>query len=248
MAGTTVNKPQSLQHAKTIHRPLISFVALSGQGILGQSASIAVDPVAMQALLNTAGRNATPVPYAPSADIDTMGVVTAVGENRVLVYQNGSQNVIQSNTGEEVYGRITTDGTNFTLNFFTLEDDGNETAYTIGEGTYDFFMPYRYSFEKLPDDALIRVKSKRVSDDPAGGGGREVMQIVAVSALNTTANLVFTPVPGSFVWGHVDGHSVDSLPGGAFSVAGKAITWSPATASYDLEISDRFVVHYESFE
>ena len=74
------------------------------------------------------------------------------------------------------------------------------------------------------------------------------MQIVNVTALNTASDLAFAPVPGSVVWGHVDGHSVDSLPGGAFGVAGKTITWSPTTASYDLEVSDRFVVHYESFE
>ncbi|MDF1863625.1 MAG: hypothetical protein P1U70_02255 [Saprospiraceae bacterium] len=248
MAGTTFNKPRSLQHAKTIHRPLISYVCVE-QATLAVEAGDFIFTTELSGVLQTAGRNNTPVPYQRSSDIDTEGVVVLEGKNRVLVYQNGSQNVLNDSNGEEIYGRIAVmSGGGFALNFYTLNNHGVEQRATLPTGDYDFFIPYRFSFEKLPDDALIRVKSKRVSDDPIGGGGREVMQIVEITGINAAAPLAFMPIPGSFVWGHVDGHSVDSLPRGAFSMSGKDIIWDVAMASYDLEPSDRFVVHYETYD
>lgn len=249
MAGTTVNKPRVLQHAKTIHRPFITYVCAENLNNPIPNSILLID-AELDPVLSTAGRNSTPVPKQASPDIDTEGIVISAGENRVLVYETGSQNVIKDVVSqEEVYARVTEiqEG-GFKLDFYILDDTGTENPYTLDSGNYDFFIPYRFTFEKLPDDAMIRVKSKRVNDDASGTGGREVMEILTVTGLNTVSTLAFSPISGSSVWGHVDGHAVDSLPGGAFSVAGKLVNWDPNVANYDLETSDRFAVHYETYD
>jgi|GEM_PF-1859111 len=248
MAGTNVNKPQVLQHSKTIHRPLISYICMTGVSSTKVEAVASLENTALNLMLNSAGRNGIAVPFQPSSDIDTEGLIVAAGENRVLVYESGSQNVLNDpTTGEEIYGRLVVSETGYSINYFILNDQGQEVAIDMNPGTYDYFMPYRFSFEKLPDDALIRVKSKRVNDDAAGSGGREVMEIIEIPTQNTPNPLSFLPIPGTFVWGHVDGHTVDSLPNGGFSVTQKDIAWNN-TGSYDLETSDRFVVHYETYD
>jgi hypothetical protein len=249
MAGTTVNKPRILQHAKTIHRPFITYVCVENFNNPIPNSLLIVD-AGLDPVLATAGRNSTPVPKQASPDIDTEGIVINAGENRTLVYQSGSQNVIKDIlTQEEVYARVTEiqEG-GFKLDFYTLDDTGTENPYTLESGNYDFFIPYRFTFEQLPDDAMIRVKSKRVNDDASGTGGWEVMEVVTINALNDASPLTFSPISGSSVWGHVDGHSIDSMPGGAFSVAGKVINWDPTVANYDLETSDRLAVHYETYD
>lgn len=248
--STTVNKPSVLQHAKTIHRPFITFVGLEGLNMPAPDGQLIID-AAVTTALASAGRNGTAVPVQASLNIDAPGLVTSLGENRVLIYDNATRRVVENAQGQELFGRLSLnpgDGPQYNVEFLYLTDEGVEQDIDLPAGDYDFLVPYRFTFATLPDDAMIRVKSKRISDDPEGLGGREVMEIVTINATNDLGDLTFTPILGSFVWGHVDGHTVDSLAGGAFSLAGKAMTWNQAVANFDIETTDRMVVHYETIE
>jgi hypothetical protein len=254
MAGTNIAKPAGLRHAKTIHRPLITFVMLENQVKSAPAANFTLLKTILDPILATAGRNGVAVPNNFSPDIDTEGVVTDAENNRVLVFESGSQNVLSDpNTGREIYARIiptAKGGHNYLILFYILDVNGNEINYQMPAGTFDYFIPYRFSFEHLPDDAIIRVKSRRSNDDPqyGGQGGREVMQIITVAAENAPGDLLFSPIPNSDVWAQISGFEIDSVGTGPLQVAGKSLGWDTSTANFDLEAGDRMIVHYETFE
>ncbi len=254
MAGTNNAKPQSLRHSKTIHRPLITFVMLEDQFKSAPGGNFTMLRSVLDPLLSTAGRNGVAVPNLPSPDIDSEGVVTDTENNRVLVFESGSQNVPSDPaTGKEIYARIiptAKGGANYLIIFYILDDQGNEVNYQMPSGTFDYFIPYRFSFEHLPDDAIIRVKSRRSNDDPqsSGQGGREVMQIITVAAENAPGDLLFSPIPNSDVWAQISGFEIDSVGSSPLQVAGKNLGWDTSTANFDLEQGDRMIVHYETYE
>jgi hypothetical protein len=254
MAGTNNAKPQNLRHSKTIHRPLITFVMLENQFKSAPGGNFTMLRSVLDPLLSTAGRNGVAVPNLPSPDIDSEGVVTDAENNRVLVFESGSQNVPRDPaTGREVYVRIiptAKGGFNYLIIFYTLDESGNEVNYLMPIGTFDYFIPYRFSFEHLPDDAIIRVKSRRSNEDPQGGGqgGREVMQIITVANENAPGNLLFTPIPSTDVWAQISGFEIDSVGNGPLQIAGKSLGWDASTANFDLETGDRMIVHYETYE
>jgi hypothetical protein len=254
MAGTNNAKPQNLRHSKTIHRPLITFVMLENQIKSAPASNFTLLKTILDPILVTAGRNGVAVPNNFSPDIDTEGVVTEAENNRVLVFESGSQNVPSDPaTGREIYARIiptAKGGLNYLMLFYTLDDQGNEVSYHMPSGTFDYFIPYRFSFEHLPDDAIIRVKSRRSNDDPQNGGqgGREVMQIITVTAENAPGDLLFSPIPNSDVWAQISGFEIDSVGSSPLQVAGKNLGWDTSTANFDLEQGDRMIVHYETYE
>lgn len=254
MAGTNITKPRGLQHSKTIHRPLITFVMLENHYKSAPASNFTLIKSILDPILNVAGRNGVAVPNNFSPDIDTEGVVTDAENNRVLVFESGSQNVpTDPATGREIYARIiptAKGGFNYLIIFYTLDESGNESEFHMPIGTFDYFIPYRFSFEHLPDDAIIRVKSRRSNDDPqnSGQGGREVMQIITITNENTTDDLFFKPILGSNVWGQVSGYATDSLGSSPLFVSGKTLVWDESIANFDLETGDRLVVHYETYE
>jgi len=111
--------------------------------------------------------------------------------------------------------------------------------------TINYMFGYRFTFTQYPSDAAIRVQDTFVGDDPFNTGGRKIIEILTVTALNTVTGLGFTPIANTVQLG-TPGHAEDQLPGGGFTVAGTTITWNPVTAGYNLDIGDRVTAVYQT--
>lgn len=75
------------------------------------------------------------------------------------------------------------------------------------------------------------------------GGGILVVEQLAVTALNTVANLTFTPKNVNQVLFFVNRTVVTPLDG--MTVAGVVITVTPATLGYDLATTDTVIAYYQ---
>ena len=240
----------SLQRAKTIEKILTAYVGSSGL-VIAVPVTSTVVTAAVGTTLATAGNGSTAVPVQVAAGTGaaigleqfTAGVITA-GTNRALVYNNATKAKIVDGSSNEVYGRVTEAAGVYTLSYYSLIA-GVETAFSMPAQTIDFLFPYRFTFTQFPSDAAIRVQDTFVGEDPASTGGRKIMQVVTVTALNTVSALGFTPIANT-VQLVIQGHAEDQLAGGAFTVAGTVITWVPATAGYDLNIGDRVIAVYQT--
>jgi hypothetical protein len=146
----------------------------------------------------------------------------------------------------EVYGRLTQAAGVYTLSLYSIIS-GIETSYVPALAVViDFVTSYKYSFEHLPEDALVGSSIRHVGDDPVAGAQRTKDELVTVTAINVLALLSTSYVVGGFVTLTVNGQVIDRFGGvaAAFTVVGTTITWSAVNAGFSLVPGDRVVAEY----
>lgn len=235
--------------SKHLIKPLSASVRINGFSASGSSGTVTTP---LSTALSTAGEGSTSVPVQAVGGSNTIGVVVASPNNRVEVYSATTKRKIANANGDEVYARLTEATGVYTLSYFVLPASGTETAFTFASATnIDFEFNYRFSFDRLPADAIVSTRARNVSDDPAaiaGGGLTPRDEFLTVTALNTVSGLSFVPSGTAIVELVVNGESFDSF-GGAnapFSVSGQAIIWNAVNARMPLETTDRVVARYFS--
>lgn len=200
---------------------------------------------AITTALSTAGRGGVAVPLQASSGEDSVGVVVT-GDNRVEIYDAATKQKVKDASGNEVYGRITHSGGVYTLTYYSLVS-GTETAYTSFSSTsIDFEFLYRFDLYRLPSGFATGVKSRNVSDDPAGTGGTVYREQLTPTGTNALPDLTKTPTSSSVLLLYVNGVAIDSFGSGSapFSLSGKTITWSATNAGFTLETTDRVIASY----
>jgi hypothetical protein len=232
--------------AKQIERVIAAPVRVGGLSVAGSTSSTTVTTPITTALSTVADGSSVPLQVSSG---NGPGVITTGANNRIEIYNATTKDKILAANGEEVYGRLTEAGAVYTLSYFTLPNSGTETAYTFTVATsIDFEFSYRFNLHQLPTDAIIGMRTRNVSDDPASGnsGGGPFGESLAITATNTITALTKTPVAASTVEVIINGQS--QRPGIDFTVSGKSINWVPAAAEFDLATNDAAYVHYFTLE
>ena len=212
-------------------------------GVLAFTAAGADDIVTTQ-ITASAGTDGVPVQVGAAT---TEGFITTGANNKVLMVDAAAKQAIDDGLGNEVFGRLTEAAGVYTLSYFSIQS-GVETAVTLASTSIDFFVNYNYLFKNLPNDILVRVNGTVVGEDPANQSGRPIRnEKITVTATNTLANLAKTPIANSIAL-YVNGKEEPNGAGESFTVAGKALTWIPANADYDLETTDSVSAHYNTLE
>lgn len=210
-----------------------------------------VATAAITTVLATAGDLGVQVPLqVPSTSYPyTPGVVTTGGNNRVEIYSNVTKQKL-TESGGEIYGRLTESGGVYTLTYYYLNPTtGTETAYTFAANTaIDFEFIYKFTFETAPYDIFVASKSRNVNEEGANVG-RTYTEKLTVSGLNTVANLAFTPDQNYNISLIVNGKMETTQDSGPpFSVAGKVITWSANNAGYNLKTTFNVIARYTTLQ
>jgi hypothetical protein len=236
--------------AKHIDKIISASIRLSGISATGSSTVVTSQ---ITAALSTAGDKGVSVPLQIS-NSGGLGVIVTPPSNRCEIYNATSKDKISSASGEEVYARLTQSGGVYTLSYFTLENNGTETAYSFGSSTpIDVEFNYRFDFRRLPADAIIGVPTRNISEDPAAPIGQTLFrEKLAVTGTNAVDPLTKTPVNATAIVLIVNQTTIDAFDGSsaAFSVnlSTKAVTWNAANAGYDLDTSDRVIAVYSTIE
>ena len=228
--------------SKQIQKVLAGLVFFDADTTLGED-TIDVT-AALTTALETAGDNGTEVPLQVST-ANGIGVVTT-GNNIANVYdENGLK--IGDAEGNEVYARITEAAGVYTANLFVLIA-GVETAYdaTAAE-TLKFAAIYKFGFDQLPTDSIVGIESRYVVNDPIIPTPEIptslVQDILVPTGVNTLPNSTFdvdTTRPNRLIVNSM----VIANGTGAYTVAGKVITWSAAGAGFALDATDSVVFEY----
>lgn len=219
--------------------PIVAPIGISGFTAVGTSSVVTS---VITTALSTAGDGGVSVPLQASSN-NSVGVVTTGTTNRVEIVSASTKERLIDASGNEVYGRLTESGGIYTLSYYSLIS-GTETAYTMPSTSIDFYFNYCFDAYRLPADFAVRLPTKIISDDPSNQGGKEFIERLTVTALNTVSNLTKTPISGSLkliVYGVT--HTLVDSPT-PFSVSGKAITWNANNAGYSLETVDNVVACY----
>lgn len=230
--------------SKQIEKFISTRVGLSGFAASGNSNNITA---ALSTALNTAGNGGVSVPVQPSTGVSVQGVITT-GNNKVMLKSTANDDILDGDN--VVYGRITESGGVYTLTYYT-DVSGVETAFSMPSQSISVWFGYRFTFEKYPADAAINLPLTEVDKQGAGGGtadGRMKVELLTVTATNTISDLSLTPVAAGEVLLSVNGKTEDGAAGGAFSVSGKAITWSAVNAGYSVATTDRVIAFYSTLE
>lgn len=226
-------QPKQIENNNIAPKVLINFSAsgLSNVVTAEVTAAASADGVPLVASTGTKASNG----FIVTAPINKANIVDTVSKKAIEVDSN------------EVFGRLTEAAGVYTLTYYTIQS-GVETNVTLPATNIDFEVRYNYSFKDFPFDALIRVESIVVGEDPAGTGGKPIKnEVVTITALNTIANLSKTPIAGSLTI-DVNGKTEHTGGSGAISVIGKAVTWSAVNAEYDLETTDTALASYFTLE
>ena len=187
----------------------------------------------------TAGDGGTSVPVQVASST-AMGFINS-GQNRVSVWNSATGAKLADAAGNEVFGRLT--GT-YDLALYSAVAGADTSYVPAAPVTVDFEVSYKFTFEKLPVDALTNVEARYVSDDPSGG--RDRAEAVSVTATDTLAALTQAPNTSKQITLNVNGQIVSSLMSPApFSVAGTAVTWSAVNAGFSLATTDKVVANYQ---
>lgn len=235
--------------AKHIIKFLSAFVRVANLTANGASATVTT---AITTALSTAGEAASSVPLQAAAATG-LGVLTTAPNNRCEVYNATSKDKFLANNGEEVYARLTEASGAYTLSFYTLPNNGTETAYTFSAPTaIDFEFAYRFDFGRLPGDAIIGVSTRNVSQDPSINAGTAFLERLSPSAQNTLPSVAKTPTSATTFKLIVNGIVYDSLGGAAafytVNISTKAVTWSAANAGFNIDTTDRVIAEYLTVE
>ena len=116
---------------------LIDYVQVAGKSVASGVTSMAV----------------TTSISAPFASADTeKGAVVQAGKNKVVIRDSVTGDPMVNATGNEVYGKLTHNGTDYTLSFFVRDDGGIESAYAFdAAGTIDFQFPQRFDLNTIAE-------------------------------------------------------------------------------------------------
>jgi hypothetical protein len=261
-AFTVVNDSQGFQTTANNNRlevnatgtTTISGLTGTTDAVSGLVASVTPDPVVAgvtvgQLLVTAIGgipalSKVTAV-TTNSITFDTVSTSVVVG-GALSTKTSPSETKLISLLGSEVYGRLTESAGAYTVKLYSVEA-GIETAYTpTSPVTVDLTVPYVYSFENLPYDALVGGTAKFISQDVAGGA-RYVTEVLSVTGVNVLAARSQPIKAGTVAELYINGQIIDSLGGGtaAFTMTGTTTTWSSINAGYSLVTTDRVIARYE---
>jgi hypothetical protein len=150
-------------------RTVIDFVQVNGKAVPGNSGSITV----------------TSNISAPVADSDDdRGAVVQSGKNLVIIRDSVTGEPLRGEANKEVYGKLTHDGSDYILTFYTKDGNGDEVTHTIADATtIDFQFPQRFDLatvsetfaanEKFVDgaaDVSTRLDIEQIAKDVFGAG------------------------------------------------------------------------------
>lgn len=221
--------------AKQVAKFLQAWVGLSGFSTAGGSSDTIT--TALTTALSTAGNGSVSVPLQVGSSAQ-MGVNTAAGFNTTPIFVAGTKDAYLDANGQEVYGKITSAGSVWTLSYFSLVA-GTETAFTMpASASIEFEVPYVFSFDLLPFTAITALVNRHVAPDPSGTGQRFQADALTVTAANALSALSRT-YAGPYAMLCVNG--IAYLNVGAnppFAVSGTAVTWSAANAGFALATTD----------
>src|ERR1051325_6523055 len=117
-----------------IQKIAATFIRISNFTAAGNSNNVTA---VITTALTTAGNGNTQVPLQVSADVNAEGVITSSALNRVLIYDHATQRKLSDANNNEIYGRLTDNGSGvYTLTYYSLVN-GVETALTVN-GAIDF--------------------------------------------------------------------------------------------------------------
>jgi hypothetical protein len=219
---------------------------------LGRTGALAFSAVGVSDIITTqltSAASSDNVPVQVSSSTTTQGFKTTGVNNKALMIDSTSKQAIDDGFGNEVYGRLTEAAGVYTLSYFSLVA-GVETAVTLPASTIDFWVNYNYSFDKMPNDILVRVNGVMVGEDQSSLSGRSIRnEKLTITGLNTFASptTAKTPIDNSISI-YVNGKSETEGASEAFTRSGKVLTWSATNAGYDLETTDDVVAHYNTLE
>jgi hypothetical protein len=222
------------------------FVSVTGFSATGTDDNITT---ALGTAANTAGRGGTSVPVQLRSATQ-MGFYVA-GANQCPVFNSITREKIRDASGNVVFAELTFAASVYTVSYFTWVSS-TKTAYSFAAATpIDILCPYQFQVGRLPADFAVRVNQRYVGEDVAvsGAAGASMFgEVLEVTALNTIAPLTKNPsVPGA-VQLVVRGINEHGLSGGGFTLIGKAITWVPGVAGYDLQVGWNVYALYPTFE
>ncbi|BAS55344.1 putative for curly fiber subunit based on high copy number in virion [Leptolyngbya boryana NIES-2135] len=239
-----------LTPAKHIDKIIAASIRLSGVSAAGNSTVVTSQ---ITTALSTAGDKGVSVPLQISSS-GGLGVIVTPPSNRCEIYNATSKDKISSASGEEVYARLTQASGVYTLSFYTLENNGTETAYSFGSSTpIDIEFNYRFDFRRLPADAIIGIPTRNISEDPTTPTGQTLFrEKLNVTGTNTIDPLSKTPVNATAIFLIVNQTTLDAFGGStaafAVNLSTKEVTWNPANAGYDLDTTDRVIAVYSTIE
>lgn len=236
---------------KQINKQVSAFVRATNFSVAAGANNSDVT-VAIASVLSTAGDGNTAVPLQALTTSNKIGVVVSAPDNRVEISHFTKKNKIAADSvGSEVYGRLTEYQGIFRLYYYWINPlYSNEATYTFPATTaIDFDFAYRYSFDKLPSDGIIRVSTRTIDDDADPALQRQYSELRTPFGASQMSALTKTPDDISNVKLHVNTatyHTLGTNP--AFTVSGKNITWSSVNAGFDLTATDLVIVEYTSIE
>lgn len=228
----------TLIQAKQISKMMLAMVGIAGF-VHAAPAATADISAAIATAYSTAANSGTAIPVQVGS-ASAEGVSVGSGLNSSLIYDSASGENVKDANGNEVYGKITNAGAVYTLSAYSVIA-GVETAFSLPAGTYDFEVPTWFTFDNLPATALIGPSERHVQPDPSSAT-RIVTDTLTPTALNTLPALSQTPQGGLFML-NVNGQ-VFSAVSQFGSVAGTAVTWTPATAGFNLATTDVVTATY----
>lgn len=174
-------------------------------------------------------------PYTP-------GVVTGSPGNKVTL-RDANGDYIQDGSGRDVYGRIGLVGAVWTVTYYSMVG-GTETAFTTMPAgqTLAMAIPLVFDWADYPVSSDLLMLEFDLSPETGTVGRRPFAENLAVTVANTLPALTNTPVGEvKLVVNAMSYSSFDTTP--AFTVAGKAITWS-APNSFTLAPGSNVIANY----
>jgi hypothetical protein len=90
---------------------------------------------------------------APPADADNeKGAVVQPAKNKVILRNHETGEPLVSADEKEIYGRLTHDGTDYKVAFYTTDTSGNEIAATVADATaIDIQFPQRFDLDTIAE-------------------------------------------------------------------------------------------------
>lgn len=118
-------------------RTVVDYVQVNGKAVTANASNITV----------------TANVSAPKADDDSArGAIVQDGKNRVIIRDGLTGEPVIGAADKEVYGKLTHNGTDFVLTFFTKDGGGAEVSYTFVDATtIDFQFPQRFDLSTVSE-------------------------------------------------------------------------------------------------
>lgn len=197
---------------------------------------------ALTSALSTASRSGGSVPLQIGSSAQE-GVETATGKNLTPIYDQAQHRYVDAN-GNDVYGKLTFGGSNWTLSYFSAPN-GTEAAFTMpATAQIGFEFDYCFNLVDLPRSAISATTDRRIAPDPAQTGMRLGQETLAVTATNTLA-AASNAQTGAVAYLVVNGfvyRATGTTP--PCTVSGKTWTWSQANAQFSLQPGDDVLAVY----